>query len=406
MRKYSLASLLVGSGCLGIFLIGAMFVAVVAVATNKILSPFGLNAQSVCGPGNAPGPEQLSRAPEPSPSTSGPSVLPAVYTAGPGTKPLDAGSVQNAAQAPKSSANSIPTPYVAYYKAAGAKYGISWSLLAGVGEVESEHGRSELPGVSSGENAAGAAGPMQFLSGTWEMYRVDGPEYDPKLPGDHMGKTDGKKDRWDPADAIPSAARYLRHLGAATDPRNALLIYGGYANNPSSNYPDKVFSWATKYAGGNFSLDDKNYAGFSCGASDSTASEFGERIIEDAEKWLGTRYVWGGGDIHGPSKGGFDCSGLVLFAVYDASGGQIKLPHFAASQQRDPRGKRVSRSELQPGDLVFFTAAGETDAHHVGIYVGGGKMVNAPHTGAVVRVEAIGWKEFSGGVRFTMTVKA
>ncbi|CNF47710.1 cell wall-associated hydrolase [Mycobacterium tuberculosis] len=402
MRKYSLLSLLTGGGCFGVLFILAMFVAVVAVATNKILSPFGLNAQSVCGPGNAPGPEQLSNAPEPSPSTSGPSLLPAAYVAGPMAGPLDAGSAQNAALAPKNGANSIPSGYFKLYKAAASDKrfgGIPWYLLAGIGEVETEHGGSDLPGVKSGENYAGAGGPMQFLQGTWNDYAIDGPTFGPG--GEPDGEPDGMKDRYDPADAIFSAANYLHHKGAPGNTRKAI-----YAYNNSWHYVDLVLSWAEKYSRGDFTLDDPNYAGFSCGASDSSASELGKRIIEGAEKWLGTRYVWGGGNINGPTAGGFDCSGLALYAVYHATGGQIKLPRVAADQQRDPRGKRVSRSELQPGDLVFFTAAGKTDAHHVGIYVGGGKMVNAPHTGAVVRVEAIGWKEFSGGVRFTTTVKA
>ncbi|MEU5993312.1 NlpC/P60 family protein [Spirillospora sp. NPDC047418] len=357
---------------------------------------------NACAPGNAPGPKQLSNAPEPNPSTSGPDVLPAAYTTRPGAKPLDAGSVRNAALAPKSSANSIPSNYLKLYKAAASDKrfgGIPWYILAGIGKVETDHGRSKLPGVASGENYAGAGGPMQFLQGTWNGFAIDGPTFGPDGAPD--GKPDGKTDRYNPADAIFTAANYLHHSGAPGDTRKAI-----YAYNHSWDYVDLVLSWANKYGGDNFSLDDPNYAGFSCGTSDSTASEFGKRIIEDAEKWLGTRYVYGGGDLNGPYKGGFDCSSLVRYAVYHASDGQIKLPRVAADQQRDPRGKRVSRSELQPGDLVFFTAAGAKGAHHVGIYVGGGKMVNAPHTGAVVRVEAIGWKEFSGGMRFTMTVKA
>jgi hypothetical protein len=85
----------------------------------------------------------------------------------------------------------IPANYlIMYRRAAGTCSGLSWTVLAGIGEVESNHGRSRSPGVRSGENFAGAAGPMQFLSGTWAQYGRGG-------------------NRYDPADAIPAAARLL-----------------------------------------------------------------------------------------------------------------------------------------------------------------------------------------------------
>ncbi len=84
-------------------------------------------------------------------------------------------------------------------------------------------------------------------------------------------------------------------------------------------------------------------------------------------EYLGTPYVWGGA---GPS--GFDCSGLAMY-VYAQVG--ISLPHNAAMQYNTV-GVPVSRSDLQPGDLVFFDGLG-----HMGIYIGGGQFVHAPHTG-------------------------
>ncbi len=95
-------------------------------------------------------------------------------------------------------------------------------------------------------------------------------------------------------------------------------------------------------------------------------------IINYASQFLGVPYVWGG-----TSPSGFDCSGLVQY-VYGHFG--INLPRVAADQQ--DVGLKVTRDQLQPGDLVFFG----DPAHHVGIYVGNGMMLHAPHTGDVVRI--------------------
>ncbi len=96
-----------------------------------------------------------------------------------------------------------------------------------------------------------------------------------------------------------------------------------------------------------------------------------------AQKYLGVPYVWGGA-----SPSGFDCSGLVMY-VYAQIG--IGLSHGATDQQRASH--PVSISNLQPGDLVFFGNA--SYSHHVGIYVGGGTMIHAPHTGTVVQYGSI-----------------
>jgi cell wall-associated NlpC family hydrolase len=109
--------------------------------------------------------------------------------------------------------------------------------------------------------------------------------------------------------------------------------------------------------------------------------------------WVGYPYVWGGGTINGPSKigvdgrgPGFDCSGLVLNAVYAATG--LQLDHLADSQARDNRGITIARdfSQMQPGDVVAFSNSGGRRYQHVGIYIGDGQMVHAPTTGKNVQV--------------------
>jgi cell wall-associated NlpC family hydrolase len=100
---------------------------------------------------------------------------------------------------------------------------------------------------------------------------------------------------------------------------------------------------------------------------------------------LGTPYVWG---AEGP--GSFDCSGLTMWAYRQVG---ISLPHFTGAQWN--AGTHVSRGELMPGDLVFFYP----DRHHMGMYLGDGKMVHAPQTGDVVKIAPIDGRPWAGAVR-------
>jgi hypothetical protein len=131
----------------------------------------------------------------------------------------------------------IPASYLRLYQQAARRCrGLSWSVLAAVGKVESDHGRTPLPGVRSGWNAAGAAGPMQFGIGTgragnaWARYGAD---------FDH----DGRQSVYDPGDAIPAAAQYLCAHGA---PRR--LDRAIYAYNHSWAYVATVKRLARRYA--------------------------------------------------------------------------------------------------------------------------------------------------------------
>ncbi len=100
-------------------------------------------------------------------------------------------------------------------------------------------------------------------------------------------------------------------------------------------------------------------------------------VVGIAMRYLGTPYRWGGS-----SPSGFDCSGFTMY-VFAQIG--VSLPHYTGSQWG--MGTPVSRDQLQPGDLVFFNGLG-----HVGIYVGGGSFIHAPHTGDVVKVSSMtGW---------------
>jgi hypothetical protein len=109
------------------------------------------------------------------------------------------------------------------------------------------------------------------------------------------------------------------------------------------------------------------------------AGPTGAKAVAIAERYLGVPYVWGGAD---PSIG-FDCSGLMMY-VYAQLG--ISLPHFSGYQWY--AGKHVAPNALEPGDLVFFEPRANGPGH-VGMYVGGGAFVQAPHTGDVVRISSL-----------------
>jgi cell wall-associated NlpC family hydrolase len=131
----------------------------------------------------------------------------------------------------------------------------------------------------------------------------------------------------------------------------------------------------------------------SFGTGDPTGTAPSERysgVVGIAMQYLGTPYVWGGA-----SPGGFDCSGLVMYVFAQVG---ISLPHYTVAQYNYPNSVSVSRDQLQPGDLVFFAGLG-----HVGIYVGNGQFIHAPHTGDVVRIDSLseGWyaSEYDGAKR-------
>ena len=116
-----------------------------------------------------------------------------------------------------------------------------------------------------------------------------------------------------------------------------------------------------------------------------TANTVGAQALQAALSRRGDPYVWGAA---GP--GAFDCSGLVVWAFEQVG---ITLPHYTGDLWNS--GVHIPRSELEPGDLVFFYA----DISHVGIYIGDGLMVDAPDFGLTVRVEPVFWDYFVGAVR-------
>ncbi|MFI0453127.1 NlpC/P60 family protein [Actinomadura sp. 6N118] len=275
------------------------------------------------------------------------------------TEPKPSSSVHQA-----SATTDIPSTYFALYRAAGRAYGISWQILAAVGYVESRHGRGTDPGIRSGRNHAGAMGPMQFLADSWRTFGVD-------------GNHDRRRIVYDPADAIPSAANYLRHHGAPTNMKTALFAY-----NHSTSYVALVLQQAARY-GTIAQPPDRRCPPATSNTDPSpaaTTSRTAAKIITFARAQLGKPYVWG---AEGPDA--YDCSGLTQRA-YRAAG--ITLPRTTFDQWRT--GKRVSKSQEQPGDLVFFNSGPGSSADnpgHVGIVIGNARMIAAPRPGTVVQIQ-------------------
>jgi hypothetical protein len=228
-------------------------------------------------------------------------------------------------------------------------------VLAAIGTVESGNGTSDLPGVHSGANSAGAEGPMQFEPGTFAAYDTPVPPGGASPPSPY-----------DAVDAVYAATRMLCANGAAG---GADIPAAVFAYNHDDAYVSEVLSLAETF-------------GQDIGPIVAASTE-GAAAVAWALAQVGTPYIWGG---ETPGVG-FDCSGLVQ-AAYKAAG--VALPRVAQNQF-NATARLAQGTELQPGDLVFF-GTGPLGISHVGLYIGveGGHtmMVDAPHTGAEVRVEA------------------
>lgn len=304
--------------------------------------------------------------------------------------------------------------------------GLTWSMIAALAQVESSQaaghqistdGKVTPPiygprldgstpgtevikdtdhGVLDGDTAYDrAVGPLQILPSTWTANAVDA-----------VG--DGHPDPQNVYDATATAAALLCGTGAVDLTDRAQLSARILAYNHSQTYVSAVLSW----------IDDFDAVGPNGTAG---ASGVGGQIVAAAGSQIGMPYSWGGGGADGPSLGfcddqgdgmlngtcsasktvGFDCSGLAQYAAARAG---ISIPR-GASDQMNASGYAIipaaqGLSVLQPGDLVFFgDPAKPSTIHHVGIYDGGGNMIDCAHTGTQCRIEAVWLDEYAGAVR-------
>ncbi|WP_449486521.1 C40 family peptidase [Streptomyces avidinii] len=239
------------------------------------------------------------------------------------------------------------------------------------------------PGAVSPADARGIA---QFIPGTWATHGVD-------------GDGDGDRDIWDPNDAIPSAASYDCDLA-----RYVNKVPGDAVSNMLAAYnagPGAVI----QHQGVPPYRETQGYVktittlakSFEAPVGRVAPSQQAAGAIYFAQKQLGTPYLWGGNGT-ADQGGRFDCSGLTK-AAYESVG--IDLPRVANDQYN--AGPHPSRAELLPGDLVFFSddLTNSREIRHVGLYVGGGYMINAPFTGAVIRFDKIDTPDYFGATRVT-----
>ena len=265
------------------------------------------------------------------------------------------------AQPSPTALSDIPADYLALYQEAATELGMPWELLAAVGKVESDHGRNP---ASRKPNPAGAEGPMQFLPATFAEYSWASGNPNPNIDN--------------PRDAIYAAAALLIDNNVRDNPRQAL-----YAYNHSNAYVDQVLTWAAVYQ----SQSDTAATEGAVVLGAPTAAAAG--AVSYALAQLGTPYQWGGDE-----PGGFDCSGLAQ-AAYASAG--IQLPR-TAQEQYDAGPPVPAGEQLQPGDLVFF-GTDPNNVSHVGILINATEMVDAPHTGAAVRIEPYHWPDYLGATR-------
>jgi Transglycosylase SLT domain len=296
----------------------------------------------------------------------------------------------------------IPPFYLRLYEEAGRRFGLDWAVLAGIGKVECDHGRDPDPscGQEGRTNPAGAGGPMQFIGSTWMSYGVD-------------GNGDGTADRWNPADAIFSAANYLHAAGAPRSYRSAL-----YAYNHAWWYVAEVEKWAGRYRGAAHDLqasvaDEGDPVGADGGLQAGTSTPVGfvagERALLDpgdghlalvpaGVPWTVQAMVVAGNELQGLEygPGGHsdprgsrqeDCSSTVNYVLYRS--GVRPIAEITADNplaqdyvhwgEPGPGRWVTIYATTRPTDHVFIVIAGlRLDTSHDGTDIGPNRSQGGP----------------------------
>ena len=234
---------------------------------------------------------------------------------------------------------SIPADYLALFQSIGAQYDVPWVILAGIGKVESDDGQSTLPGVQSGANAFGAAGPMQIGIGGAAGNEWGGAPVHPASEQVSGVATDANGDGiasvYEPADAVAGAAKYLLAHGVLDNVAQAIFAY-----NHLESYVQAVLYWAGLYSSGGYEVSRVTTASapqcLVAASEGETPPTVVQTAISYAEQQLGKPYQFG---ATGPDA--FDCSGLVMMA-YRAAGINIAR----TSQQQWATGVQIGRAHV------------------------------------------------------------
>jgi cell wall-associated NlpC family hydrolase len=268
----------------------------------------------------------------------------------------------------------IPASVFRFYCAAAQAYQMDWAILAGVGREECRHGLSELDGCSpeGSVNDAGARGPMQFLGSTW---RGSADKHDPDVAGPPVcvnrdddqsddqvcedttgyatdGDGDGTADPWNWSDATYSAARMLVANGVKEDPRQAIRVY-----NHSDEYVADVMADAGKYRDAIAPLVQTD--------TDTATTPEREEVLRRADSWIGPDgqgVPYSQGAYHDGWR--TDCSGFVSMAwnLRTANGDKLNTNTVGLSSTH---AVPISRSDLEPGDIILNATGGPNDRHVV-----------------------------------------
>lgn len=256
--------------------------------------------------------------------------------------------------------------------------GVTSPLIAA--QIEAESNWNPLA-----KSPAKARGLSQFIPGTWETWKVDadggGPSW--KSGPDNI-MTQAAYDC-----ALMKQVKGMRIKGEPT--RLMLAAYNAGPGAVEKYQGVPPYQETQKYVKRIMDLIPK----YSKALRPERGGPFGSRVASYAKRWIGTPYAWGGGDKNGPTTGidqgagttGFDCSGLVLYAVSQASGGDIALPHLSQGQVLE--GKPVKRADIRVGDAIGFALHEPGYWDHIGIYIGDGQFVHAPRTGDFVKISSL-----------------
>lgn len=262
-------------------------------------------------------------------------------------------------------------------------------------------------GPSSPVSPAGARGPGQFMPDTWAAlgkdYDGDGVADVNSIGDSVMAMADYDCQMWDLTQQwlrdgkVHGDGTALMLSAYNCGPGGTLASSGVCGNSETTNYVRSIIDRRPDFTGVEQAPRPP--------ATDS-------QVVDAALGWLGTDYAWGGGDASGPTRGisdggvadahgdhnklGFDCSGLVLYAVAQATDGRIILPHQDSAQVSDPRGTPITKSsQLRPGDIV------QPRPGHVWIWMGDNEVVEAPQSGGKVQVTEWTPPESIRAMRFT-----